>query len=430
MIRSRLLLLLSACLLAPLTLHAQTLSGRFTSAFYAYERSDSTNLSHSLARGYQTFQIDWAAKNFLLRSYGQLDRDFSTPLAGDGKARLYNFYLEWKNIAQHADVQLGRQPVFAGAGVGTIDGAQIKIRGKEWRMKLYGGGLLPRDQRVQVIDELDKNYMAGGQFVWTPTVDLSLGVSFYDKKQLRPGYDALRADSVGNVFTQYIEPSDRAFRVGAFDASWYVSRKMSLYGRADYDFHAEELTRSELSTRAEVSSRLVLTGNYVFRSPHLPQNSLFSLFDVEENHEVEAGFFYQQQKALRFYGNAAGIFYEDDESFRFTVGTDLKYGGLSFVQRSGYAGDLRGVNASFYYPTRTGMVLPSLQLSWASYKLDGDQTERESLYSGAAGLLVRPWKKLTFDSQLQLLNNRYYSHDVRFLFRMQYWFFNKLGASL
>jgi hypothetical protein len=415
----------------PLALHAQTFSGRFTSAFYAYERSDSANLSHGMARGYQIFQIDWAKQNFLVRMYGQLDRDFSTPLAGDGKARVFNFYFEWKNLFQHADVQLGRQPVFAGAGVGTIDGAQIKIRpSKQWRIKAYAGGLLPRDQNGKTIDDLDKNYMAGGQLVWTPNADLNLGVSFYDKRQLRPGYEALRADSIGNVFTQFVEPNDLAYRVGAFDASWYANAKTSFYGRSDYDFHAEQITRAELSTRAEVSTRLVLTGNYIFRSPRLPQNSLFSLFDVENNHEVEAGFYYQHKPSLRFYGNAAGIFYTDDESFRFTVGSDCKYGGVSFVQRTGYAGDLRGVNASLYYPTRSGMVLPSVQLSWASYKLEADQAEREALYSGAAGLLVRPWKKLTFDGQLQLLHNRYYSHDLRFLFRVQYWFFNKLGADL
>jgi hypothetical protein len=35
-------------------------------------------------------------------------------------------------------------------------------------------------------------------------------------------------------------------------------------------------------------------------------------------------------------------------------------------------------------------------------------------------------KKLTLDGQLQLLNNRYYQNDVRFMFRLQYWFFTKL----
>jgi hypothetical protein len=280
-----------------------------------------------------------------------------------------------------------------------------------------------------VIDEIDKNYMAGGQAVWTPKTDLNISLSFFDKRQLRPGYEAQRADSVGNVFALYVESSDRAYRLGALDASWLVNAKTSLYARSDYDFHAEELARGEVSLRSEVSPRVILTANYIFRSPRLPWNSIFSAFNVEDNHEIEGGFYYQYRPALRFYGNAAGIFYSGDESTRLTVGADLKYGGVSFVHRCGYAGSLEGVNAALYYPTRNSLLLPSLQLSWASYKLDGDQPDRESLYSGAAGLLVRPWKKLTLDGQLQLLHNRYYKNDVRFVFRLQYWFFTRLNEA-
>ncbi len=433
MIRLKWLLVSMLAALFPALLsaqNAQSFSGRLTSSFYVYERSDSTGINTGQARGYQTFQIDWARKNFLVRAYSQLDRDFSNRLAGDGKARVFNFYFEWKNLFQRADLQVGRQPVFAGAGVGTIDGAQIRIRpSKQWRLKAYAGGLLPRDQDGKIIDDIDKNYMAGGQAVLTPNPDLSIGFSFFDKRQLRPGYDALRADSIGNVLTLFIEPEDRAYRVGSLDASWFVSPKTSFYARSDYDFHAGQITRAELSTRAEVSRQWIVTANYIFRSPRLPWNSLFSAFNVEDNHELEGGFYFQYKPALRFYGNVAGIFYDGDNSRRFTAGADLRYGGLSYVHRSGYAGNLDGVNASLYYPLQRGMFLPSLQLSWAAYKLDAGETERISLFSGAAGLLVRPHKTLTFDGQLQLLHNRYYSNDVRFLFRMQYWFFTKLGAS-
>ena len=96
-------------------------------------------------------------------TFGQFYNDFSTRLAGDGKVRMYNFHLALKNIAQRAEIKLGRQPVFAGAGVGTIDGAQVKVRAAKWlRLKAFSGGLLPADQRFQIIDELKKNYMAGG----------------------------------------------------------------------------------------------------------------------------------------------------------------------------------------------------------------------------------------------------------------------------
>lgn len=430
MIRLKLLFVSMLAALLPSLLQAQSFSGRLTSSFYAYQRSDSTDLETGQARGYQTFQFDFGGKNVALRTYGQLDRDFNSRLAGDGKARMFNLYLELKNLGNRLDLQFGRQPVFGGAAVGTIDGAQIKFRPTRWlRLKAFGGGLLPNDQRLQLIDDLDKNYMAGGQAVLAPNPDLSVGLSFFDKRQLRPGYDALRADSVGNVFTLFIEPDDRAYRLGSLDASWFASSKTSFYARSDYDFHAEQIARADFSTRTEIAGNLIVTGNYIFRSPRLPWNSIFSAFNVEDNHELEVGLYFQQTRSLRLYGNAARIFYDNDNSLRYTAGADFKFGGLSYVHRSGFAGTLDGLNASFYYPLQRGMFLPNLQLSWAEYKLDSGDTGRESLFSGAAGLLVRPVKMLTFDGQLQLLHNRFYSNDVRFLFRMQYWFFTKLGAS-
>jgi len=432
MYRLNLLLRLALVACLPASLGAQTLSGRLTSSFYAYERSDSSAFTSNDVRAYQAFQFDFAGKNFVVRTYGQLDRDFDSKLAGDGKARLYNFYLDWKNLGQRVDVQIGRQPIFGGVAVGAIDGAQIKVRAAHWlRLKAFGGGLLPSDRRIKLTDDFDKNFMAGGQASLKPNDDWNVSVSFFEKRQLRPGYETLRADSIGNVFTQFVEPSDRAYRLGAVDASWYASAKTSFYGRSDYDFHAEQITRAELSLRSEVSSQTVLNGSYTFRSPRLPWNSIFAAFNVEDNHEVEGGVYYQHKPSLRFYGNAAGIFYSGgDNSLRFTVGTDVKYGGLNFVHRTGYAGSLDGINASCYYPTHDGKLMPSLQLSWATYKLDSEQSERESLYSGAAGVLVRPVKTVTIDGQLQLLRNRYYSNDVRFLLRLQYWFFNKLGAAI
>jgi hypothetical protein len=428
MIRRKLLTTLLAIVAIPCALLAQTFSGRVTSSFYAFERSDSINVTSGHARGYQAFQFDLGTSNVVFRTYGQLDNDFNTRLAGDGKVRMYNLYLEWKNIAQRAEIKVGRQPIFGGVAVGTVDGAQIKVKAARWlRLKGFGGGLLPTDQRLQLIDDFDKNYMLGGQAVLTPNSDLNISLSYFNKRQLRPGYNARRADSIGNVFTLFVEPSNRAFELASIDASWNVKRT-SLYGRTDYDLLGDQLTRAEASIRSEASAKLVLNGSYTFRSPRLPWNSIFAAFNVEDNHEVEGGFYYRYKPWLRLYGNAAGIFYSNDESLRFTLGWDCNYGGLNYVHRSGYAGRLDGVNASVYYPLRQGRVMPSAQLSWASYKLDSEASDRQSLFSGAAGLLVRPWNVLTIDGQLQFLHNRYYSNDVRFLLRLQYWFFSKLGG--
>ncbi len=421
----RLALLLMAAI--PALALAQTFSGRVTSAFYAFERSDSTDLTSTHGRGYQAFQFDYGTENIVFHTFGQLDNDFSTRLAGDGKVRMYNFHLELKNIFKRADIKLGRQPVFAGVAVGTVDGAQIKVRAAKWlRLKGFGGGSLPADQRFKLVDDFGKNYMAGGQAILAPNADLNISLSYFNKRQQRESYLALRADSIGNVLTLFVEPSNRAFEFASLDASWNVKRT-SFYGRSDYDLLGDQFTRAELSVRSEVSSNVVLNGAYTFRSPRLPWNSIFSAFDVENNQEMEGGIYYRLNRAWRFYGNAAGIFYSGDESLRLTVGSECNYGGLNYVRRSGYAGDLNGVNASVYYPLRQGKILPSALLSWASYKLDAKASE-QNLFSGAAGLLVRPWNVLTIDSQLQYLHNPFYSNDVRFLVRLQYWFFAKTGA--
>ncbi|MDZ7342963.1 MAG: hypothetical protein ONA90_00445 [candidate division KSB1 bacterium] len=424
------LILSLVAFLIPTSVWAQSLSGRVTGSFYAFERSDTVNVTSNHTRGYLTYQFDFGTANLALRAYGQLDNDFSTQLAGDGKARMYNLFLEWKNIARRAEIRLGRQSIFGGVAVGTIDGAQMKLRLGRWlRLKAFGGGLMPAHQQVKLTDDYDQNYMVGGQAVFVPHGDLNIGLSYFNKRQLRPGYEALRADSVGNVFTQFVAPSDRAFELASIDAAWTIKQKTSLYGRGDYDFYGDQLTRAEISARSEVSSRLTLNGSYTFRSPRLPWNSIFAAFNVEDNHEVEGGVYYRYQPALRFYGNLAGIFYSDDQSLRVTVGADLKYGGLNYVRRSGYAGELDGLNASIYYPLHNGQIMPSAQLSWASYKLDANASDRQTLFSAAAGLLARPWNLLTIDGQLQFLHNRYYSNDVRFLLRLQYWIFRKFGAS-
>jgi len=44
-----------------------------------------------------------------------------------------------------------------------------------------------------------------------PNTDWKIGLSYFNKQQLRSGYYALRADSIGNVFTLFVEPANRAY---------------------------------------------------------------------------------------------------------------------------------------------------------------------------------------------------------------------------
>ena len=408
---------------------AQTFSGRAITSFYTYQRSDTVDVSSQQSRGYQGFQFDLRQKNITLSTYGQVDYDFSSPLEGDPKLRLFNLYLQWRQIFKVAELKLGRMPVFAGVGVGTIDGAQLKIRLGKWgNVKAFGGGLLPPHQKLEVIDNLDDNYMAGGQLRIFPARGLNFSLSYLNKRQSRASYYAERADSIGNVLTQFVEPSSNAFEFAALDASWLVTPVTSLYARGDYDFNGKKLTRMEFSIRSTVSTRVTLNGAYAYRSPRLPWNSIFSVFNTDDNHEIQLGLYYRLRPGMQFFGNGAYIIYPDDSSLRFSLGFNVPIGSFSFVHRSGYAGDLQGLNLYLYRTLQQGKLTPKLQLSWASYKLTSEASSRETLLSAAAGVLYRLANRWSLDGEVQLLNNRYYEYDTRFLFRLQYRFFTRFGS--
>lgn len=316
--------------------------------------------------------------------------------------------------------------MFAGAASGTIDGARVDVRPAPWvRLRGFAGGLPPAEHELALTDELDHNWMIGGQLAVRPGADSRIALAYVAKRRQRPGFDALRADSLGNVFTQFVEPDDRELEIASLDAAWTVAHT-TLRGRGDYDHLGQRLTRAELTARADVGPRWTLDGGYTYRSPRLPWSSIFSVFNVDENHEIEGGAGFRLLPDLRLHGNGAVILYTGEDSWRATVGVDTRLGGASWVRRGGYAGELDGLNV-FVQHALSDRITPLAQLSWARYRTDGDGGDRETVFSGAAGVTVRPRPDLSADGQVQFLRNPRYENDVRFLLRLQYRFFGRAG---
>jgi len=407
---------------------AGTTSGRLTTSFYVFERADSTDLQSTHTRAYQVVQLSHVRGDLGAHFYGQIDGDFTTKLVDDPKLRTYGLYVDWKDIARIVDLRVGRQPLFAGVATSTVDGATIRVDPLSWLwFKVFGGTLIPANQDTRIIDDPDQNYLLGGQLVFLPDSRSKVGFSYVDRRQLRPGFETNRADSVGNVFTQIIEPSDRAYELGSVDASWEAARNSSLFGRLDWDFEGQRLTRGELGGRTQVATDVSLRGSYVYRTPRMPWNSIFAVFETEQSQEVDLALDYRASPTLRVYGGGAGVFYTGDESYRGTLGVGTGFADLSYVHRGGYAGRLDGLNASFYRTMREGWVTPNAQLSWAQYKVDSTQEDRETLFAGTLGVNLRPRTSVSLDLELQYLHNPAYEDDVRFLTRFQYWFFTRGG---
>jgi hypothetical protein len=112
----------------PDALYAQLVSGRVSASVYGLEKYDTVNVSNTVARGIQTLQLNIAQGDISFQTYltGAIDADQSFGTSGEIRAR--NLFLQWKNVAKGLDMNLGRIPVFAGVGVGTVDGALLRTR--------------------------------------------------------------------------------------------------------------------------------------------------------------------------------------------------------------------------------------------------------------------------------------------------------------
>lgn len=408
---------------------AQTLSGRLTSSIYVFDRADSAGSRTSYGRAFQTVQVSHVTRRLGFHAYGQVDGDVAEPLTGDPKPRLYGLYAEWKDSACATSVRLGRQPVFAAAGNGTLDGIRAGMKVTS-RLRLVGfaGGLPPRDQAPRLTADPAHEYMAGAQVIVTPVADAHVSLSWYTKHQTRLSYTALRADSAGSLFTRTIRPTDSVENRGALDATWIAFRGTDVHGRADWDFLGTRVVRGELSARARVAPQATVSGMYSYRAPRLAANSIFSVFGGAASHELESRVSYRVHPPLAVGVEVAGIVTAGEVSFRSGLGLEADAGAVRWIHQSGFTGALDGIDASAQFALLGGRLVPALQFSWAAYRSGNTGGGRETALAETTRLTVRAHRDVSCDMEVQVLHNRYYTSDVRFLGRLQYAFFRRWGG--
>jgi hypothetical protein len=120
------------------------------------------------------------------------------------------------------------------------------------------------------------------------------------------------------------------------------------------------------------------------------------------------------------------VSYTDDNSTRWTIGLNSRYGSVNYAGSDGYAGQLQSVNLQAVYPLAENTVIPSAAFSAASYRLSASETDRDVALSLALGGTIRPSKTFSFDVQWQLMHNKVYSTDSRIFVKLNYWFADRL----
>ncbi|MBK8943934.1 MAG: hypothetical protein IPM32_01565 [Ignavibacteriae bacterium] len=398
---------------------AQNINGKISSSVYAFERAQSIDESEMFLRAYETLTLNINEGNYSLKSRLNFETNFSNALENDPKLRLYNLYFEARKLFDVATLKLGRQPIFNQVAGGLFDGANLKVDVSDFTVSGYFGGNVPAYQELKLTEDLKNNNIFGGEISYKGLGNTKISLSYVDKNFKPLDYETQRLDVNLNPITVLIENKSNQFRYGSAVVSYFGFVEAN--ARVNYDFNYMALSRAELNGRYSATEKLGLNLYYNYRAPQIRYNSIFAVFDFGNTHEIEAGADYKINSDFSVFGKFGNVEYKDDNSQRFTLGVNSIYGGLSYRQTFGYAGELSSISA---YSARTfckGMITPSIGLAYTNYKLSEDD-EANNIISALAGVNVKPWQTLSFDLQGQFSDNKIYKNDLRLFFKINYWF--------
>ncbi|MFN0158401.1 MAG: hypothetical protein ACKVRP_10065 [Bacteroidota bacterium] len=404
----------------------QLVNGRFITSVYTWKQYDTVDVSKTYARGFQSVLLDVAQNDFSLHGHFQGAVMLQSKLDELPDYRLYYGYAQWKNIADVADLSFGRVPFFVGVGSGTIDGAltRLNFMDKSVRLTLYGGANTPLDMTIKEWGPLNKNFTVGGQILMTALDEWRFGLSYMNRQRERPGYWALRADSLFNPTTLYVDPNQTKEQYASGDIS-YSLPNIGFRVRYDYNIDYEKTQRGQVGVRYYPSDEWIVSAEYLHRAPRLFSNSFFAVFNAHTTDEMEGGVDYIVMPSVRTYVRGAYVQYSGDNSFRYTVGVANDYASASYRGSTGYAGELSTISLQGSYPLCERMFIPTAGVSFTSYKLNvADNTE--NTLAATLGLIARPLQMLSIDVQGQWLKNKVYENDVRLYVGLNIWFTERL----
>ena len=436
-------LALAVLLLSPCRAEAVSVSGRFTTAAYTFEREVPDSLSAGQFRVYQTGALT-------LRGLGAPRLSFQTSLrtsldllhraGNDPSTRLQYAHFRW--AGERLTLTAGRQFVAAGVGVGTLDGGRASLRLRDYAtVDVYAGALAPLG-RSKVFAGWDDGHMMGLHVVSSKALRTTVGVSFYRRtRRVAPylsaagaGYpDSLWVDRALQNGTFEVRPNALEQQMLGLDLRHSVAA-WSLYGRLDLSAAARlRVRRGETSLRYS-DDRVTFSGEYLYRTPWTPANSIFSIFTQRANHEASGRGDVRFNHLFSLFGEFTNLFFDGQRGYRASAGAGVLNGYVTYSLRRGHGGVSDGVGGDIRQRL-TGPVWMSAGVHYASFRYEEGIGPRSTAFSSTLGLHIRPVKYLSVSLEGQDLAQNLktptrlnpfpgFRHDVRFFFRASAWFFS------
>lgn len=400
---------------------AQNINGRFSSSVYTFERYDSLNSSENYVRAYEMLNLNLNYDKFSIRSFLNFETDLTKEQISDPRLRFYNLYLEARDLLNIATVKIGRQPIINNVVGGLFDGGSIILKHTDYKLSAFYGGNVPAYQKLEITNDFKNNFILGGKFTTTVIPNSQLSIGYVNKNFKPENYFANRLDPNLNLIEVEIENKSNQYQFVTGELNYTMPEIVQTFFRYDYDINFKQTSRFEFDARTEAVKNLGLNVYYNFREPKIRYNSIFSVFDYGNTHEIEVGADYKINQMITLIGKFGNVQYKDENSQRVAIGLSTSYGSVNYRKTFGYAGELDAISLYSGYTLFDGLLTPSVGLSYTNYKLS-PEAESNSVTSLLVGTNIRPFRVLSFDLQGQYMDNKIYKNDLRLFFKLNYWF--------
>ncbi len=419
---------------------ATGVTGRFTTALYTFERSYPDTVSRADLRAYQSARLRvmrLARPEFSFQTYVRTSLDLFNRAGNQPEHRFYHGYFRWKDTQDRFVVTWGRQLVFAGVGVGRIDGvrADLDIGGLA-RLDAYAGSLPSLDR--EGVSSWGDGHMFGIHLVSSRIQDTRLGISFYRRSRRTETYlsDARIAAGLSDL---EVRPGEVEQEMVGFDVGRDLGQRTNLTLRWDLSIPGELRTRRMEGVLRYHQGGFTISGEYLYRTPYVDQNSIFALFNQSSNQELSFRSSYRFNRHFSLFGEFSSVDYEADQGYRANLGANLLNGYVGYIRRRGYGGIGDGATANLRFRLNPEIWVDG-GFHFSKFRTYDGEGARSTVLTSTLGLSYRPSRHLTISVQGQDLVQDLKlasranpfpgsSHDLRFFFRATTWFFRGPGPT-
>ena len=221
----------------------QNINGRLTSSVYSFERFSGPDVSNKYLRAYELLSLNINRDNYSLRTYFNFESDITKELKMDPKFRVYNFFLEARDVFEVLTFRLGRQPIINSVVGGLFDGVNVNLAKGDFKFNAYYGGNVPAYQKFELTSDWEHDFIVGGKLTTTSLKDFRISLGYINKNFKPQEYNATRLDEDLNPITVLIRNKSNQYQFAYTEVSYEMKNFFSIDTRYDYDLNYEKTSK-------------------------------------------------------------------------------------------------------------------------------------------------------------------------------------------